>query len=97
MNTTALLLIPLASAGLLTASPTSTPTAESKEQLRAYLGRLNADAVAPATNAALATKAPAPSALSTCRLQPSSGLQSAARGLSEKGDWQRRFPRYTKR
>lgn len=98
MNATSLLLLPLASAGLLVASPTL-PPAESKEQLRAYLAQLNTGTDAPAESAAPAAKPSVPeaSSLNTSSLQPSSGLRSAAHGLSDKGDWQRLFPRYTKR
>lgn len=97
MNATSLLLLPLASAGLLVASPT-VPQVESKEQLRAYLAKLDADApqaVAPAP--APAATALASSGLSTSKLQTASGLHSAARGLTPKDHWQGLFPRYTKR
>lgn len=96
MNTVALLLVPLATAGMLVTAPVA-PQPESKDDLRAFLARLDAEMAAPAaatpveSSAALAT-----SGLTTGRLQAASGLHSAARGLSGAGDWQRLFPRYSK-
>jgi hypothetical protein len=92
MNTTPLLLVPLASLGLLTTSPT--PPADAGANLDSFLEQLDATPERPAD---LAPARVTPQGLTTGALQPASGLHSAARGLTPKDDWQRLFPRYAKR
>lgn len=92
MNTTSLLLVPLVSAGLLASVPT--PPGDASADLRSFLEQLDATPDAPAA------QAPAGSVrqgLTTGALQAASGLHSGARGLTAKEDWQRLFPRYSKR
>ena len=92
MNSTPLLLVPLASLGLLTTSPT--PPADADANLESILEQLDA---AAEHSTDLAPAKAAPQGLTTGALQPASGLHSAARGLTPDDEWQRLFPRYAKR
>lgn len=96
MNSTPLLLVPIASLGILAAGPA--PQGETREELRAYLAELDAGmAEAAEPGAQPAAGVTDSGGLDSSRLQPASGLHSAARGLTPDSEWQQIFPRYAKR
>ena len=92
MNTTPLLLVPLASLGLLTTTPAPSP--DGGAELDSFLEQL--DGIFE-SSADLAPAKSVPQGLTYGALQPASGLHSAARGLTPDDEWQRLFPRYAKR